>query len=444
MSDEADILFERRGAVGLITLNRPKALNALTYDMAMAMRNALRIWEREDNVKTIVIQGAGERAFCAGGDIRWLYDNGKAARPCTVEFYRHEYLLNALIKHYPKPYVALLRGIVMGGGVGVSVHGSHRIADESMLFAMPETGIGLFPDVGGSYFLPRCLGRIGVYLGLTGARLKTADALYAGVATHFVPAAKRDALLGALADGKVPDMAMQGLFEPVPDAFLSEHREKIDRMFGGESVEAILAALDADHTDWSADTARTIRAKSPTATKLAFRQIREGANLDFDDCMRMEFRMVSRVIAGHEFYEGVRATIIDKDGAPKWSPATLADVSDADIDAYFQPLPGDYEKGGLLFQTVLELDASDWKTPLDFHEALLAALGAPRGHGRSINALIDSMVHGGINAIEAPYTIRVVRTANIPPAVRQEIADVVEAIEAAQGTNGDIAFQIDP
>ncbi|HEY4940449.1 MAG TPA: enoyl-CoA hydratase/isomerase family protein [Rhizomicrobium sp.] len=338
MSGEPEILFEKRGAVGLITLNRPKALNALTYDMAMAMRNALRIWEREENVKTVVIQGAGERAFCAGGDIRWLYDNGKAGMPCTVEFYRHEYLLNVLIKHYPKPYVALLRGFVMGGGVGVSVHGSHRIADESMLFAMPETGIGLFPDVGGSYFLPRCPGEIGMYLGLTGARLRTADALYAGVATHFVPAGKREALLSAMADGKVPDMAMQGLCETVPDVFLTEHREKIDRIFGGGSVEDILAALDADRTDWAADAAKTIRTKSPTATKLAFRQIREGAKLSFDDCMRMEFRMVTRVIAGHEFYEGVRATIIDKDGAPKWQPATLAEVSDADIDAYFAPL----------------------------------------------------------------------------------------------------------
>lgn len=342
MSDNGEILFEKRGAVGLITLNRPKALNALTHAMAVAMHVTLKDWAHDDAVTCVVIQGAGERAFCAGGDIRTLYDSGKAGTPYALEFYRDEYLLNAAIKHYPKPYVALLRGFVMGGGVGVSVHGSHRIADESMLFAMPETGIGLFPDVGGSYFLPRCPGEIGMYLGLTGARLRTADALYAGVATHFVPAGKREALLSAMADGKVPDMAMQGLCETVPDVFLTEHREKIDRIFGGSSVGDILSALDADRTDWAADAARTIRAKSPTATKLAFRQIREGAKLSFDDCMRMEFRMVTRVIAGHEFYEGVRATIIDKDGAPKWKPATLAEVSDADIDAYFAPL-GDRE-----------------------------------------------------------------------------------------------------
>ena len=338
MSDAPEILFEHRGAVGLITLNRPKALNALTHGMVTAMHAQLLAWARDDAVKTVVIQGEGERAFCAGGDIRTLYDSGKAGTPYALDFYRDEYRLNALIKHYPKPYVALLRGFVMGGGVGVSVHGSHRVADESMQFAMPETGIGLFPDVGGSYFLPRLPGEIGMYLGLTGARLKTADALYAGVATHFVPAARRDALLAALVDGTQPEAALQGLAESVPAVFLPEHREKIDRLFGCDSVEDILAGIDADHTDWSRDTAKTIRAKSPTATKLAFRQIREGARLDFDDGMRMEFRMVTRVIAGHEFYEGVRATIIDKDGTPKWDPPDLAAVIDAAVDAYFAPL----------------------------------------------------------------------------------------------------------
>jgi len=342
MTEEAEILFERRGAVGLITLNRPKALNALTHGMVVAMHAKLKEWELDDAVKTVVIQGEGERAFCAGGDIRTLYDSGKAGTPYALEFYRDEYRLNAFIKHFPRPYVALLRGFVMGGGVGVSVHGSHRVADESMVFAMPETGIGLFPDVGGSFFLPRLPGALGMYLGLTGARFRTADALYAGVATHFVPAVRREALVAALAAGTEVDIALRDVTDNVPDTYLTEHRAKIDAIFAGDSVEEILAALDADHTDWSDDTAKVIRAKSPTATKLAFRQIREGAKLGFDDCMRMEFRMVNRVIAGHDFYEGVRATIIDKDGAPKWRPATLADVSDADIDAYFASL-GDKE-----------------------------------------------------------------------------------------------------
>ena len=339
MSDDAEILFETRGAVGLITLNRPKALNALTHGMAVAMLARLKEWAVDDAVQTVVIQGEGERAFCAGGDIRTLYDSGKAGTPYAVEFYRDEYLLNAFIKHFPKSYVALLRGFVMGGGVGVSVHGSHRVADETMLFAMPETGIGLFPDVGGSWFLPRLPGELGLYLGMTGARLKTQDALYASVATHFVPSARRDALLDSLAAGREIDMALRDVTDTVPDAYLTAHRAKIDTIFGASSVEGILAALDTDHTNWADDTARTIRAKSPTATRLAFRQIRNGRDLtSFDDGMRMEFRMVNRVIAGHDFYEGVRATIIDKDGAPNWQPATLAQVSDAEIDAYFAPL----------------------------------------------------------------------------------------------------------
>jgi enoyl-CoA hydratase len=443
MSDEPDILFENRGAVGLITLNRPKALNALTYGMAMAMRNALQIWAREDSVKTVVIQGAGERAFCAGGDIRWLYDNGKAGMPCTVEFYRHEYLLNALIKHYPKPYVALLHGFVMGGGVGISVHGSHRVADETMQFAMPETGIGLFPDVGGSFFLPRLPGEIGMYLGLTGARLKTADALYAGVATHTISSASRAALLDSLVIGNTPDAALDGLNAETKLAPLAELRGKIDAIFAADTIEGVLERLERDGTDWALDTAKTIRAKSPTATKLAFRQIHEGEKLDFDDCMRMEFRMVSRVIAGHDFYEGVRATIIDKDGAPKWSPASLAETRDADIDVYFAPLPDEDKGQGPLLKT-LRLDARNWADTLDVYEALLTALDAPPEHGRSINALIDSMVYGSINGIEAPYTILVTGTTALAPNLRAELDLVARTIDQAQGAGGDITFRIEP
>ena len=338
MSNDAEILFEKRGAVGLITLNRPKALNALTHAMCVSMRAQLAAWATDAAIKCVVIQGEGERAFCAGGDIRTLYDSGKAGTPYAVEFYRDEYLLNAAIKHYPKPYVALLRGFVMGGGVGVSVHGSHRAADETMLFAMPETGIGLFPDVGGSFFLPRLPGELGMYLGLTGSRLKTADALYAGVATHFVPASQRQALIDALSNGMECDQVMRKLAQNPAEATISALRSTIDRIFAATSIEMVLAALDSEGTDWASETAKTIRGKSPTATKLAFRQIRNGKSLDFDDCMRMEFRMVNRVIAGHDFYEGVRATIIDKDGAPRWQPSQLSDVSDADIDAYFAPL----------------------------------------------------------------------------------------------------------
>jgi enoyl-CoA hydratase len=341
MTAENEILFERRGALGLITLNRPKALNALTHTMCVSMRVQLDEWADDPHIRTVAIRGEGERAFCAGGDIRALYESGRAGTPYALDFYRDEYRLNATIKHFPKPYVALLRGIVMGGGVGVSVHGSHRVADETAVFAMPETGIGLFPDVGGSYFLPRCPGQIGMYLALTGARLKAADMLYAGVATQHVPAARTAAAIERLADGETPEQAI-GDFSALGEAPLAEHRTNIDRIFAAKSAEDVLAALDADAADWSHETAGTIRAKSPTASKLAFRQVRNGGRLPFDDCMRMEFRMVCRVIAGHDFYEGVRATIIDKGQQPQWKPASLSDVSDADIDAYFAPL-GDKE-----------------------------------------------------------------------------------------------------
>lgn len=338
MTDDAEVLFERCGALGLVTLNRPKALNALTHDMCVKMKAQLDDWAKDAGVKAVAIQGAGDRAFCAGGDIRALYESGKAKTPYALEFYRDEYILNATVKHYPKPYVALIHGIDMGGGVGVSVNGSHRVAAENMVFAMPETGIGLFPDVGGSYFLPRCPGEIGMFLGLTGARLKTADALYAGIATEFVPMSRWDTLLQALADGTAPDAAIGGLKDSVPDTFLLEHRATIDRIFALDSVEAVLAALDAEHEDWTDDTAGTIRTKSPTSLKVAFRQIREGRKLDFAGCMRMEYRMVNRIVAGHDFYEGVRAVIIEKDNAPKWQPSGLSGVSEADVDAYFAPL----------------------------------------------------------------------------------------------------------
>jgi enoyl-CoA hydratase len=337
MSDNA-ILFERRGALALMTLNRPKALNALTHAMCVTMRTKLDEWAKDASVGAVAIRGEGDRAFCAGGDIRALYDSGRTGTAYAFEFYRDEYRLNATIKHFPKPYIALLRGIVMGGGVGVSVHGSHRVADESAVFAMPETGIGLFPDVGGSYFLPRCPGEIGMYLALTGARLKTADMIDAGVATHHVPAVKIPELLERLAAAEPPDSAISALAVMPAAAALAEHRPEIDRHFSEVSVEAVLASLDGVDKEWSRATAATIRTKSPTSLKLAYRQLRAGRTLGFDDCLRMEMRMVARVIAGHEFYEGVRATIIEKDNAPRWQPSILAEVRDADIDKYFLPL----------------------------------------------------------------------------------------------------------
>lgn len=338
MVSEAEVVFERVGRLGVITLNRPDALNALTLGMCHAIEAQLLSWRDDPAIKAVTVCGAG-RAFCAGGDIRALYDLGLAKDDYPYRFYYDEYRLNALIKHYEKPYIALLNGIVMGGGVGVSVHGAHRVVTENLRFAMPETGIGLFPDVGGSYFLSRCPGQLGVFLALTGARISAADALYCGIATAFVPAASLDDLQTALAHADHIAETIAKFTQLPPEAPpLAQYRARIDRIFSHDSVEEIVEALLWEGDAWAAQTRATILGKSPISSKVAFRQLREGAKLDFNRCMQMEYRLANRFIEGRDFYEGVRATVIDKDGKPNWSPDTLAGVSDADVDAYFQPL----------------------------------------------------------------------------------------------------------
>jgi enoyl-CoA hydratase len=342
MSDEAEVLFSRAGVAGVITLNRPKALNALTLGMVRAIHPQLKAWAADDAVKLVIIEGAGEKAFCAGGDIRALHDWGRAGDHHVIDFYREEYRLNVYIKNYPKPYVALMGGIDMGGGVGVSVNGSHRVASERLTFAMPETGIGLFPDVGGTYFLPRCPGEIGMYLALTGERLKAADAIYAGIADVFVPSERFDELKSRLAAGEGFDAAVKGLSGDAGVASLAFVREHIDRHFSKASVADIIASLKADGGDWAGKVLAVLASKSPTSLMVAHRQVREGARLSFEEAMKLEFRLTNRFMRGHDFYEGVRAIIIDKDQSPRWSPASLDGVSAADVDAYFAPL-GDNE-----------------------------------------------------------------------------------------------------
>jgi len=342
MSNEPEILFEQKGAIGLVTLNRPKVLNALTYNMVKQLHPQLLAWAEDSSISAVVIRAAGEKAFCAGGDIRVLHDQGKAGSPEVINFYRDEYRLNRYIKRYPKPYIALMSGINMGGGVGVSVNGSHRIGSERLLFAMPETGIGLFPDVGGTYFLPRCPGEIGMYLGLTGARLKIADAVSAGIADAYVPADRHDALLERLVSGDEVDAAIAGEAQPTEPAPLEGLQDQIDACFSAGSVDEILARLDRDTSEWAVKTAATIRSKSPLSTRVAYGQIRAGATLDFEDCMALEFRLTNRFMAAPDFYEGVRAVVIDKDQAPKWDPATLDAVTDDQVASYFASL-GDNE-----------------------------------------------------------------------------------------------------
>ena len=313
MNKEAEVLFDRRGAAGIITLNRPKALNALTLGMVRELHQKLVEWAADNTILCVIIEGAGDRAFCAGGDIRALYDWGRAGDPSALAFWREEYRLNTLVKRYPKPYVSLMDGINMGGGVGLSVHGSHRVATERLAFAMPETGIGLFPDVGGTHFLPRAPGETGLYLALTGTRLKAADAIYTGEVVEE--------------EGHAP---------------LVDIQSDIDSHFGKDSVADILASLRGDGGEWATKTADTIEAKSPTSTLVAFRQVNEGERLGFEDCMKLEYRLINSFVKGHDFYEGVRAVVIDKDQAPKWKPATLAEMSASDVDGYFEPL-GDGE-----------------------------------------------------------------------------------------------------
>lgn len=346
MSDAGDdIIFGREGSLATVLLNRPKALNALTHEMAVALDAKLREWAGDEGVRAIVVRGAGERAFCAGGDIVKLYNEGRAGGRYPYDFYHDEYRTNALIHHFPKPFISFLDGIVMGGGCGVSIPGSHRIATGNVMFAMPETGIGLFPDVGGSYFLSRCPGHVGEYLALTGARLKAADCIYAGVADWHVPAERLDDLAAALDTAGLKDFehaskVISGFAVDAGDAPLAAARDDIDRHFSLGSVEEIVASLETDGGEWAAKQASIIRSKSPTSSKVALRQVREGASKDFRGCMQMEWRMVNRIIAGHDFYEGTRATVIDKDQTPKWQPATLEEVSQADVDAYFAPLDG--------------------------------------------------------------------------------------------------------
>jgi enoyl-CoA hydratase len=341
MSEEAEVLFERRGGAGVITLNRPKVLNALTLGMIRLIHPQMKLWAADDGVKIGSIEGAGERAFCAGGDIRALHDWGRAGDPNVIRLYYEEYRLNTYIKFYPKPYVALMDGIDMGGGVGLSVHGSTRVATERLMFAMPETGIGLFPDVGGTFFLPRCPGEIGMFLGLTGERLKAADAIYAGIADVHVPSGKLGELKERLAKGEALETAVKAVAVEAGAPPLAQFRAEIDRHFSKGSVAEIVAALKADAGEWAQKAAATIATKSPTSLLVTYRQIREGARLSFEDCMKLEFRLTNRFMRGHDFYEGVRAIIIDKDQKPLWQPARLEDIEAADVDGYFATLGKD-------------------------------------------------------------------------------------------------------
>lgn len=341
--DEAEILFGTNGQTATAILNRPKALNALTLGMIEALAPKLREWAAAASVRQIVLKAAGERAFCAGGDVRAAYEAGLAAKrggkqsALTRDFFFEEYRLNRQLARFPKPIVSLIDGICMGGGVGLSVHGRYRVATERTLFAMPETAIGLFPDVGGSYFLPRLPGRMGRFLGLTGERLKAADLLHLGLATHYVPSARLAELEAALGEDAAERALAAFHADPGP-AELPAREAAIARCFAPDSIEGILAALDAEGQEWTAKLGLRLRKMSPTSLKISLRQLDLGTALSIEDALRMEFRMVQRCMAADDFYEGIRAVLVDKDQAPRWTPASLNAVDAAAVARYFAPL----------------------------------------------------------------------------------------------------------
>jgi len=332
--------FENR--VGRLTLNRPAALHALNTSMCADMAETLTHWRFDVAVKAVLLDHSGERGFCAGGDIRMLAESGAKDGAEAREFFFTEYRLNDLLHRYAKPVIVIMDGVTMGGGVGLSMPARYRIATERTTFAMPETGIGLFPDVGGGWYLPRLPGKAGLWLALTGARLKAADCLELGIATHFVSSDRiadlKSAIVASGGDG-LDEVIAAHATDP-GDAPIVARRADIDRLFAGDTVEAIFAALAADGGEWAADQLKSLKTKSPQTMKVAHRQLRAGSAMpSFAENMAMEYRIGARVVARHDFIEGVRAVIVDKDNAPRWSPDAIEGVTDAMLDEIFAPLP---------------------------------------------------------------------------------------------------------
>ncbi len=349
MAEYDEILFEektgRGGSVGIMTLNRPQVLNSLNHAMVHAMYAQLQTWAADGDIKAVIIRAAEGRAFCAGGDLRLTYDRALAKDPAATNFFRDEYQLNRFIFHYPKPYIALLDGITMGGGVGISIHGSHRVATDKLLFAMPETGIGFFPDVGGTYFLPRLAGRMGYYLGLTGARIVCDDCVAAGIAQHKVSSDSLGEIIEAIADCQFTADARQSVTTVLKtfsaskiNSELAAVQTLIDNYFNFSTMEEIIDALTSSAHEFAQKALTMLAKKSPTSLKVTLRALQTGANLDFDQCMLQEYRLSTRFLQGHDFIEGIRAVIIDKDQSPVWEPANLQAVSNDMINHYFSPM----------------------------------------------------------------------------------------------------------
>ena len=343
----AEVESEVQGRLGVITLNRPKALNALNLAMVERLETVLTDWSDDPAVDAVLIRSGSDRAFCAGGDVRSIGILPAPADRMALgrTFFGTEYRVNHQINVFPKPFIALINGVVMGGGLGVSMHGSHRIVSETIRMAMPETVLGLFPDVGGTWFLNRCPGVIGRYIALAGPHLGAGDALAAGLATHHVPFARFDDLVTELAnagalDHAAVDRVIAGHAGAEPQGSLDGRRDDIERLFGADDLDTVIArvAAAACEAEWVAEAASVLRRASPTSLRATWRRMVEGRGQSIERILRDDYRMAVRLVGGHDFAEGVRAILVDKDNAPNWSPPTLAAVTDGEIDALLLPL----------------------------------------------------------------------------------------------------------
>ncbi|EKD75474.1 MAG: hypothetical protein ACD_44C00118G0001 [uncultured bacterium] len=332
------ILFKETQFMGEVILNRPKVYNALNHDMILALYQKLRVWEKAPHIKLILISSSSDKAFCAGGDIKAVYEKGMAHHEELHQFFQSEYRLNHLIYHYPKPYIAFLDGITMGGGAGISIHGSHRIATENFSFAMPETAIGFYPDVGSSYFLSRCIDKTGLYLGLAGARIHAAQTCFLKLTDYFFKNISFEKIRSTL-------LSLESFSNhSIRECLLPFHHEEkltdfpleaIQRCFNASSVEEIFENLKTENTVWAKVTLKNLEKSSPLSLKTTFEQLQKAKNLDFSNCLKMESTLTKNFLKDPNFYEGIRALLIDKDQLPKWEPNTLALVSEKKINHFF-------------------------------------------------------------------------------------------------------------
>jgi enoyl-CoA hydratase len=349
-----DVLLRTEGRAGFITLNRPRAINALTHAMVLAVDGALTAWEHDPAVTTVVIEGAGERGLCAGGDIRAIHDDARSGGSASAAFWRDEYRLNARISHYPKPYVAVMDGIVMGGGVGVSAHGSVRIVTERSKIAMPETGIGFVPDVGGTYLLALAPGELGTHLALTGSPTGAGDALLCGLADLYVPSGSLPRLIADLAHAPVRQVLGQ-YAQQEPPGELAAARPWIDACYAADTVEEIIDRLLEHGGSAAKETAETLLTKSPTSLKVTLAALRRARRLGpLENVLDQEYRVSCAALTAPDLVEGIRAQVIDKDRSPRWTPPTLAEVTDADVERFFTPL-GERELGLATSDTTQEV-----------------------------------------------------------------------------------------